>query len=254
MNQEMAVEVTEVTFSYNGQPIVENVNVTVPLLDLAAIVGPNGGGKTTLLKLMMGLLRPDGGEVRVFGQPPRAVAPRIGYVAQGFSYDRSMPITVLEVALMGRIGQRGGRGVPGEGRHSALQALDRVGMRELADRPFAECSAGQQQRVLIARALVTEPDLLMLDEPTSALDVAAEREIYQLLSELNDHTTIVLVTHDLGFVSGVVKSVLCVNRFVMRHPTTEMGELTSEILEDLYGSDLRLVRHDRNEGTWCCRD
>ncbi|HCA46019.1 MAG TPA: ABC transporter [Armatimonadetes bacterium] len=249
----MAIEVRDVTFSYDGQPIVEDVNVTVPLLDLAAIVGPNGGGKTTLLKLMMGLLQPNTGEVRVFGQPPRAVAPRIGYVAQGFSYDRTMPITVLDVALMGRLGRARGRAA-GEGKHSAVDALERVGMRDLADQPFAECSAGQQQRVLIARALVTEPDLLMLDEPTSALDVTAEREIYQLLSELNDHTTIVLVTHDLGFVSGVVKSVLCVNRFVRRHPTTEMGELTSEILEDLYGSDLRLVRHDRNEGTWCCRD
>lgn len=246
---------TDVTFSYDGEPAVVDVNISVPRLDLAAIVGPNGGGKTTLLKLMLGLLEPDCGEVRVFGERPHDVTRRIGYVPQGFSYDRSLPITALDVAMMGRLGAEHAFGPwAGRARERALTALERVGAADLADRRFVDASAGQQQRVLIARALTTDPDMLMLDEPTSSLDAAAEREIYELLQELNEHMTIILVTHDLGFVSDVVKSVLCVNRHVKRHPTTEIGEITGELLEEMYGSDLRVVRHDQSDGEGCCRD
>ncbi len=255
MSDTPAIEMTDVRFSYNGDPVLVDVNVSVPPLDLAGIVGPNGGGKTTLLKLMMGLLQPDSGNVRVFGRRPREVAQRIGYVPQGFSYDRRMPITALDVVMMGRLG----KGAPfgpwaRDARVSAQEALDRVGAGALAHRLFSEASAGQLQRVLIARALATEPEILVLDEPTSSLDAAAEREIYSILRELNERMTIVLVTHDLGFVSSVVKSVLCVNRHVKRHPTTELGEITGELLEELYGSDLRLVRHDQSDQTGYCRD
>jgi len=237
---------------------LDNVTLTTPPNRILTLLGPSGCGKTTLLRCIAGLESPDAGEISIGDEvvwskdkgislPPERRG--IGMVFQSYAIWPHMTVfgNVAYPLQIRRTPKQ-------EIEERVRKVLDLVQLGGFQDRLATKLSGGQQQRVLIARALVTEPDLLMLDEPTSALDVTAEREIYQLLSELNDHTTIVLVTHDLGFVSGVVKSVLCVNRFVRRHPTTEMGELTSEILEDLYGSDLRLVRHDRNEGTWCCRD
>lgn len=249
MDEVAAVEMEGVEFSYDGAPVVEDVDFAIPAGDFAGIVGPNGGGKTTLLKLMLGLLRPDEGKVRVFGRPPLEVATRVGYVAQGFQYDRRLPISVLDVVLMGRLGGRSGRS-----RERAVEALERVGIAQLRNRYFADTSAGQQQRVLIARALATDPEMLMLDEPTASLDASAEREIYALLQELNRQMTVIVVTHDLGFVSDAVKSVLCVNCRVRRHPTAGMSEITGELLEEMYGSDFRVVRHDRDAGEGACRE
>lgn len=249
MNEEAVVEMARVNFSYNTELVLEDVNIEVPHCDLCAIVGPNGGGKTTLLKLMLGLLQPDSGEVRVFGERPVDVRTRIGYVPQHFNYDRRLPITALDVVLMGRLGIDGAAGPwTRDSRERAQAALQTAGAENLAQRRFVDSSSGQQQRVLIARALATDPEMLMLDEPTASLDVAAEREIYELLRELNERMTIVLVTHDLGFVSDVVKSVLCVNRRVKRHPTSEMTDITGELLAEMYGSDLRVVRHDQSDG------
>lgn len=243
MAEAAAVEMEDVSFSYDNAPVVEDATFRVPEREFAAIVGPNGGGKTTLLKLMMGLLRPDRGKVRLFGRLPHEVVRRVGYVAQGFQYDSRLPISLRDVVQMARLG-----GDCPPSREVVTESLDCVGMQRLAGRHFADVSAGQQQRVLIARALATEPDILMLDEPTASLDAAAEREIYALLKRLNEQMTIVVVTHDLGFVSHVVNSVLCVDRRVRRHPTAEMHEVTGEVLEELYGKDLRLVRHDHEYG------
>lgn len=255
MSEAPAVEMRGVSFAYNSEPVLIDVDISIPLRDLAGIVGPNGGGKTTLLKLMLGLLEPDRGTVRVFGETPRRVTRRIGYVPQGFIYDRRLPITAMDVALMGRLGVGAAFGPwSGSARKRAEEALETVGVAHLANRRFVDASAGQQQRVLIARALTADPDMLMLDEPTASLDAAAEREIYELLQNLNERMTIILVTHDLGFVSNVVKSVLCVNRHVKRHPTTEIGEITGELLEEMYGKDLRVVRHDQSDEAACCRD
>ncbi|MEA3403414.1 MAG: ABC transporter ATP-binding protein [Armatimonadota bacterium] len=248
-----AVELRDVTFSYDGAPVLEDVTFTVPELDFVGIVGPNGGGKTTLLKLMLGLLEPDAGSVRVFGGSPEEMARRVGYVPQNFQYPRGFPITVRDVVLMGRLGRDSGLG-PFVGRDvtELSEVLATVGLEGMERHVFAEMSGGQQQRALIARALLVEPDMLILDEPTADLDVAAEREIWRLLQELNATTTVILVTHDLGFVSDVVKSVLCVNRQVRRHPTTEISEITGELLEGMYGSDLRVVRHDQTSDGGDC--
>jgi zinc transport system ATP-binding protein len=255
MSNAPAIEMIGVNFAYDAHPVLLDVDVTVPLGDLAAIVGPNGGGKTTLLKLMLGLLEPDCGEVRIFGKPPHEVTRRMGYVPQGFTYDRRLPITALDVAMMGRLGAGASFGPwAGDARDRAREALATVDAEHLADRRFVDASAGQQQRVLIARALATDPDMLMLDEPTASLDAAAEREIYELLEALNEEMTVILVTHDLGFVSHVVKSVLCVNRYVKRHPTSEISDITGELLEEMYGSDLRVVRHDQSHEAGYCRD
>ncbi|MGC9317407.1 MAG: metal ABC transporter ATP-binding protein [Armatimonadota bacterium] len=249
MSDTPAVELREVTFSYDGVPVLEDVSFTIPELDFVGIVGPNGGGKTTLLKLMLGLLQPDAGSVRVFGGRPEEMARRVGYVPQNFQYPTGFPITVRDVVLMGRLGRGSGLG-PFASRDAAelSQALETVGLAGMQRKRFAELSGGQQQRALIARALLVDPDMLMLDEPTADLDVAAEREIWRLLQDLNASTTVILVTHELGFVSDVVKAVLCVNRRVRRHPTTEIGEITGDLLEAMYGSDLRVVRHDQTHG------
>lgn len=240
-----AVELRGVSFSYNGGLVIEDASFVIPRGDFAGIVGPNGGGKTTLLKLMLGLLRPATGTIRLFGEPPRRAAHRVGYVPQGFQYDARLPVTVADVVRMGCLGHThsapANRAACSE---EVRKALEAVALPHLESRRFADLSGGQRQRVLIARALTTQPEMLMLDEPTASLDAAAEREVLDLLRRLNERLTIVLVTHDLGFISSAVTSVLCVNRRVRRHPTTQIGDITGELLESLFGRDRVMVRHD----------
>lgn len=236
------VEIEEVSFGYDGVPVLEDVNLKLWPRDFVSLVGPNGGGKTTLLKLMLGLLKPDRGRVHVFGKSPSRVRARIGYVPQHFQFDPLFPVGVMDVVLMGRFGR--GRGIGPfrrADRDAAARALAEVGLAELADRPFHALSGGQRQRVLIARALGGDPDLLLLDEPTANVDVQVESELLDLLTELNRRMTLAIVTHDVGFVSSRVNRVVCVNRQVVVHPTSEM---TGDAICNLYGTDVRMVRHD----------
>ncbi len=242
----------DLTFGYEGDPVLQNVNIAIPPGDFVCVVGANGSGKTTLLKLALGLLRPGSGRIEVFGRAPQHSRRRIGYVPQHPRLDPLFPVTALDVTLMGRLGRAPALwGWRSRDRNRALEALAEVGLTEQADHHFAALSGGQKQRVLIARALAGDPDLLLLDEPTAGLDAHVEEGFYRLLEELNKRLTVVLVSHDLGFVSGFVKSVVCVGRKVMVHPTSE---ITGEIIADLYGSDMRLVRHDlrcSEEGHHC---
>lgn len=241
------IEVRDLGFSYDGRRVLEDVSFSIPRLDFTGIVGPNGGGKTTLLKLLLGLLRPDRGSVRVFGLPPTEAAERVGYVPQSFQYDARLPVTVSDVVLMGHLGHTHPFGTSlADSRDEVRGALAAVDLPGFEARRFADLSGGQQQRVLIARALATQPQMLMLDEPMAGLDAASEGDILELLQRLNAEMTIVLVTHDLGFVSSAVTGVLCVNRVVRRHPTTEMGEITGEMLVCMYGPDRKVVRHDQS--------
>ncbi len=241
------IEVRDLSFSYDGRRVLEDVSFAIPRLDFTGIVGPNGGGKTTLLKLLLGLLRPDRGSVRVFGLPPVEAAERVGYVPQSFQYDARLPVTVADVVLMGHLGHTHPFTTSlADSREEVRQALEAVDLPGFEGRRFADLSGGQQQRVLIARALATQPEMLMLDEPMAGLDAASESDILALLQRLNEDMTIVLVTHDLGFVSTAVTGVLCVNRVVRRHPTTELGEMTGEMLLCMYGPDRKVVRHDQS--------
>lgn len=245
-----AVSVKDLWFSYDGSLILENVNLSLPVGDFACVVGPNGGGKTTLLKLMLGLLKPLRGEVRIFGAPPQEARPRIGYMPQHSQLDPQFPATVLDVALMGRLGH--GRSF---GRYSkrdkelANAALKKVGLADLCRKSFALISGGQRQRLFIARALACEPDILLLDEPTANLDMVMESDLYELLQNLNEQLTIVMVSHDLGFVSNIVKNVICVKRKVVMHSTCE---LTGEVINEIYGSPMRMVRHNNGLGGCKC--
>jgi zinc transport system ATP-binding protein len=237
-----AVEITDLAFAYNGTEVLCGVNLVIEPRDFVCIVGPNGGGKSTLLKLMLGLLQPGRGQVRVLGAEPRHVLTRVGYMPQHALLDPQFPVTVLDVVLMGRL--RAGRPLAfysREDRARCEQALAEVRLADLRKRSFAELSGGQRQRALIARALAGNPELLLLDEPTTNLDLETEVSLRDLLARLNERMTVVTVTHDLGFVSERVQHVVCVNREVVVHPTSE---ITGERIAELYRGDMRLVRHD----------
>jgi zinc transport system ATP-binding protein len=242
------IEFDRLSFSYGGPvSILEDVTFAVAERDFACIIGPNGGGKTTLLKLILGLLRPGVGHVRVLGGPPHVARRRIGYMPQHTQLDPQFPVDVLDVVLMGRLGK--GRCFGPFGRRDkevALQALREVGIHDLRNRPFSALSGGQRQRVLIARALACEPDVLLLDEPTANLDIGVQDDFHQLLHEMNKRLTLLMVSHDVGFVSKFVKKVICVNRRVIVHSTES---LTGEAIREIYGRDMDMVLHgDHHDG------
>ena len=239
LNNALALE--GVSFFYGVSPVLEDVNLTVSKGDFASVVGPNGGGKTTLLKLILGMLRPDAGSVTVFGEAPHRSRGRVGYTPQYARYDPQFPVTVMEVVLMGRLERHRFWRYSRADTQAAREALAEVGLESLANASFAALSGGQRQRVLIARALVSGPDLLLLDEPTANVDVASETKLLDTLQELNKRMTILLVSHDLGFVAKAVRSVICVNHRVVVHPTSA---ITGEMIQDIYGGDVRMVRHD----------
>jgi zinc transport system ATP-binding protein len=242
MTEAPAIELRELSFSYDGAPIVENANLTVRCGEFVTVVGPNGGGKTTLLRLVLGLLEPDSGSVTVFGCRPEESKPRMGYVPQYSDIDPSFPATVLDVVLMGRLGRTRLLGsYTRSDLDGAMEAISDVELAEHSRRPFSRLSGGQRQRALIARALASQPDILLLDEPTASLDIAMEQELYEILLRLKERLTLLLVSHDLAFVSGFTDTVACVNRTVVVHTTSEV---TPELINALYGRDVRFVRHD----------
>jgi len=240
------LEFEDLSFAYESRPVLEGVNLFVGPREFASIVGPNGGGKTTLLKLALGLLTPSRGRVLLFGASPEEGRHRVGYTPQHALFDRAFPISVLEVVLTGRLRGRAWGGYTGEDLQAARKALEQVRLYDLERRPFQALSGGQRQRVLIARALCGNPELLLLDEPTANVDPDTGEQILYILQELNESMAILLVSHDVGFVSSVVRSVICVNRQVVMHPT---HELSGAHLQDLYGENYRVVRHDKHHGS-----
>jgi len=235
------IEMQNVSFAYHSLPVLENVNLIVDHGEFVTIVGPNGGGKTTLLKLLLGLLHPDSGVIRVFGEKPQKSRLRTGYVPQQVSLDTKFPVTVMDVVLLGRLGNRLGGRYSSEDRRIAARALEEARLSHLANRLFSEISGGQRQRALIARALCVDPVLILLDEPTANIDPEVERNLLEILQGLNQRMTILMVSHDIGFVSQVVERVVCVNRKVVIHPTTEIN---GTLIKDIYGGDYCMIRHD----------
>ncbi len=242
--QESAVFIKNLNFSYDSRLILEDVNLDIFPLDSICVVGPNGGGKTTLVKLILGLLHPDSGTVQIYGGSPEDARLRMGYVPQYAQYDSSFPISVLEVVSMGCLGRSFTGRYSREDRAQAMDSLEETGLADIAGRPFASISGGQRQRVLIARALAAKGDILILDEPTANIDHESEMHFFELLTRLNQRMIILMVTHDVGFASTFFKRIACVNKQVKIHPTSA---LTGDMIREMYGGDQQMIRHDH-----CC--
>jgi len=238
---EYAIEMKGVCFSYGDSPVLEDVDLFVKKGEFLAILGPNGGGKTTLLKLILGLLVPQKGEIRLLGKTPISTRHRVGYLPQERDFNLSFPITVEELARMGRLGKVGRDGKSKAKDDEAVQeVLELVGLWDKRDWPISNLSGGQRQRAFIARALATSPEILLLDEPTSNVDPEFQTDLYQILVELNKRITIVVITHDIGVISSHVKSVACVNRHLTFH---EEGQITEAMLSKAYPCPVDLVAH-----------
>lgn len=219
------IEIENLFFKYDGMPTLEDVNVEIFEREFIGIFGPNGGGKTTLLKLIMGLLHAQKGKVRLFGKMPEETRHKIGYVPQAMRFDKDFPISVLEVVLMGMLKEMSWWGTyPGEAKKKAMDALERLGLAHKARASFGTLSGGEAQRTLIARAIVDNPSLLILDEPTANVDAKAEAMIYEELVELNKTMTILMVTHDLQTIVDKVGRLLCVQKRVSSLKTKEVCE------------------------------
>jgi len=242
MTNRNAIRFDRVNFAYGVAPVLENVSFTIAEREFAAIIGPNGGGKTTMLKLILGLIEPQTGFVRVFGRTPVVARRRIGFMPQHPGLDTQFPVTVMDVVLLARLGggHRIGR-YSGADRAAAAQALEDLGLAAMGNRSYSKLSSGQRQRVLIARALASDPEILLLDEPTANLDPFVQDDLYELLHRLNEKLTVLVVSHDVGFVSKYVEKVVCVNRRVVLHPASAVkGELVSMLYGDM---EMRVVDH-----------
>ncbi|MCE5336545.1 MAG: metal ABC transporter ATP-binding protein, partial [Desulfobacteraceae bacterium] len=208
-----AIELEDISFFYNGNPVLSQVNLNVEERDFLAVIGPNGSGKTTLLKIILGILRPAQGRVRIFGMNRDLATGLLGYVPQETGLNKDFPVTVMDVTLMGRLGLPGrDRHYTPEDRSRVCEVLETVGMWDLRNRPIGKLSGGQRQRVLIARALAAEPKILLMDEPTASVDARFQSELYEFLKELNESITIVVVSHDMSVLSSYIKTVACLNR------------------------------------------
>lgn len=241
------LEAESVSFSYGETRAVEDVSLTIEEGGFLGLIGPNGSGKTTLLHLLIGLKEPDSGSVRLFGEPAREFddGERIGYVSQRAT-DRSgtMPVSVREVVLMGRFAHGGHGRLGPEDRTKVDDALERVGISDLAERPVSNLSGGQRQRTFIARALASEADLLALDEPTVGVDANSRTEFYDLLDSLNEQgITIVLIEHDVDILTEHVDSVACINKTLYHHGNT-VSFLESDAIAEAYGHSSKILEHD----------
>lgn len=236
-----AVEINDVSFSYGDILVLEDISLSIAKGEFFGIIGPNASGKSTLLRLILGLLQPDRGSLRVLGEEPRKARTRIGYVPQHPGYRREFPVTVRDVVMMGRLGvtTRLGRYTPTD-KERTLEAMRAVEVADIAGRNIGHLSGGQMQRMLIARALACEPEILILDEPTSNIDVRAEESIFSLLKQYNAHMTIIVVSHDVAFISAYVNRVGCLNRTLVCHAT---GDISGKTIEELYGTDVKIIQH-----------
>lgn len=208
------LELKHVTAGYEGHPVLKEVNLQVNEKDFIGVIGPNGGGKTTLLKIILGLLKPEKGEVIYY----RSKHNLFGYLPQNNRFDRNFPINVSEVVLSGLLSEKGLTGrYTREDRKKAKMLLEKYGMGHYLNTPIGELSGGQMQRVFLCRAIVSSPQLLILDEPTTYVDCDFEQELYNILRELNQTLSIIMVSHDLGTICSYVKTIACVNRELHYH-------------------------------------
>lgn len=238
----LALEIDNLSVFYGEDCALDKISLSVAEHEFLGIIGPNGGGKTTLLKSILGLVQPKSGTVRIFGQTGAKARRNIGYVPQFSRFDRRFPISVEEVVLMGRLAGRSAWFVRYDAQdHDLIQSLlERLEIADLRKRQIGQLSGGQLQRVLIARALAVEPRILILDEPTASVDSASKTRIYDILKELNKDITILIVTHDLSAVSSNIDKIACLNQQLFYHGRTE---LEAGLVEKVYGCPVDLIAH-----------
>ena len=223
-----AIEVKNLSFSYD-QKVLEDINLEVKEGDFTVIIGPNGGGKSTLLKLILGILKPQKGEIKVFGRDIEESLNLIGYVPQNTNINVDFPIKVYEVVLMGHIKEKKwGFGYSEIEKSCALHSLREVGMEEFAYKKIGDLSGGQRQRVMIARALCNHPKILLLDEPTANIDIDGQKMIYELLKKLNKDITIVTVSHDLSVILEYASKVAHINKKITFHDLDNRAKFRPE--------------------------
>jgi zinc transport system ATP-binding protein len=212
------ISVKNLSFSYAKQPVLDNINLEVQKNDFLAIIGPNGGGKSTLLKTLLGIYNPTQGIINILGTSPQKSLSKIGYVPQNTNINTDFPIKAIEVVLMGHVGhKRPLFGYKQEEISCAFAALQQVGMEQFSESKIGSLSGGQRQRVMIARALCAHPEILLLDEPTASIDVSGQKQIYDLLKELNKTITIVVVSHDISVILSYANKVAHINKTLTYH-------------------------------------
>lgn len=242
------VSLTDISFAYNDTQVLKGITLDIHKGDYVGVIGPNGGGKTTLLKIMLGLLKPHHGHVSLFGHPQHAFREywRIGYVAQhATNQDVKVPMTVEEVVAMGRVSKAGmWRFLGAQDKAAIAKAMEKVDILPLRKRLITELSGGQQQRAFIAKALAAEPEILVLDEPTVGIDIASQDAFYQLLATLNaeEKLTLVMVSHDIDVVVNEVNKVACINQTLMYHGSAKQF-VEGDYMANVYGKARKFVLH-----------
>jgi len=239
---DLAIHVDNLSVYYGSNHALSNIHLDVKEGEYLGIIGPNGGGKSTLLKAILGLTPKSSGDISIFGESLEKSRGLIGYVPQFSGLDKMFPITVREVVLTGCIkkGISPFHKYSKEDKNNADRLLEQVGIYDLKDRQISALSGGEFQRMLIARGLAVNPKLLLLDEPTASVDAKSREQIYSLLAKLNQNMTIILVTHDLLAVSSQVKSLACLNTSLVYHGEPELNE---HIVNALYGCPVDLIAH-----------
>lgn len=236
------VEINNISAGYDGKIAISNVDLTIRERDFLAFIGPNGGGKTTLVKTILGLLEPTAGTIRLFrnNQPVHNI--KIGYMAQRQLTDQQFPIRVCEVVLSGlQTEGKYGLFLKRNNKKKVSEVLEMLNISHLQNAAVSDISGGEMQRVLLGRAIISMPELLILDEPDTYLDTNSEEMLYSLLNDMNKRMAIIIVSHDIGVVSSVVKSIACVNQTVHYHPS---NEITNEIMEH-YQCPIELITHGK---------
>jgi zinc transport system ATP-binding protein len=237
-----AVEISGLSFSYGGEYVLENISLSLGEKNFLVIIGPNGGGKSTLLKLILNIFSPNKGSISIFGKAPGGIF--TGYVPQNTGQLERFPINVLDTVLLGLCHPASGCASKKERKRRAEECMEIMGVKELAEERIGEISSGQRQRVLIARGIAAKPRLLLLDEPISQIDPVGQGETLSILRSLN--TTIIFVSHDLSVIPRFATAVACVNRTMHFHPS---GELTPSIFAAAYGNaaSFALVSHNHSD-------
>ncbi|MDZ7671700.1 MAG: metal ABC transporter ATP-binding protein [Halanaerobiales bacterium] len=240
--EDTAIEIKNLYLSFNDIPVLENINITVYRKQFLAIIGPNGGGKTTLLKVILGIIEPNDGEIKISGLNIDQGRKLVGYVPQISDFNKRFPIDVKDVILMGRLSDQKGlfHSYSDKDYKFAEDIMKQLDILDLKDRQIGKLSGGQLQRVLIGRALASNPEILLLDEPTASLDAESRNNIYNILKELNDEITVLVVTHDLTAVSSYFDSIACLNKNMHYHGDKN---LSKDDIDKVYGCPVDLIAH-----------